>query len=363
MIKQAAPTPNEHVKEAINRVLESGMYVKGPEAEEFEKKFESISGCKYNIAVNSGTSALNLILLAFDYPAESEIIVPVNTFMASGNVVETSNYNVKFADVDYKTMNIDTKNLETLISAKTKAIMVVHLFGQPVNMDEVMQVANKRGIDVIEDACQAHGATYKNQKIGSIGKISSFSLFPTKNLSVLGDGGMVSTNDTELADRIRSLRNAGRQDNPDNAKYFGFNMRLSEILAAIGNAMLETFEEDLRKRQDLAEGYNSYLADLPEIELPFVIPESTAVWHQYTIKTDRRDELKEFLKHHAIQSSVKYSIPLHLVDSFQQKYGHQEGDFPMGERTTNSWLCLPMHPLLTDDDIQNISLKIKEFFK
>lgn len=362
MIKQASPKPNKHVLDAIKKVLDSGMYVKGPEAKKFEEKFSQISGCKYNIAVNSGTSALNLILIALDYPPSSEIIIPINTFLATGNAVETSGYNVKFADADYKTLNIDVTKLPDLITEKTKAIVIVHLYGQPVDMDAVMEISEKYNIDIIEDACQAHGAKYNGKIIGSFGRASAFSFFPTKNLSVLGDGGMASTNDEKLAKRIESLRNVGREDHPDDAKYFGYNMRMSEIIAAIGNAMFESFFEDTAKRIEIATHYTSALKGISEIELPFNHDSSNPVWHQYTIKTDVRDELKEFLKANEIQTSVKYSIPLHLVEAYQKKYNHREGDFPIGEKACNSHLCLPMHPGLSNEDIQTVANKIKEFF-
>lgn len=362
VIRQAAPKPNEHVLAAINRVLDSGMYVKGPESVKLEDTFVQISGCAHNFAVNSGTSALNLIFEALEYPSGSEIIVPTNTFLASGNAVETSGYTTRFIDVDAETMNLDLKLLESTISEKTKAVLVVHLYGLPVDMTALKVICDKYNIDIIEDACQAHDATFNGQQIGSFGIASAYSLFPTKNLSVLGDGGIVSTNDKDLAYKISALRNAGRTDEANNADFFGFNYRLSEIMAAIGNAMIQSFDSDTSRRKQIAREYSSFLSDIQDIQIPIVIDGSEPVWHQYTILTDRRDELKEYLGSKGIQTSIKYPIPLHLVNSFKQKYGYKEGDFEVSEKLAKTLLCLPLHPFLTDEDVQTIIKTIAEFF-
>ncbi len=362
MIRQAHPQPNDLVIEYIKEVLDSGNYVKGPKGKLLEEKFQQISGCKYNYAVNSGTSALNLIMHALDYPLGSEIIVPVNTFLATSNAVELTGYNSIFVDIDPNTMNIDPKKIEDKISEKTKAIVVVHLYGSPAPMDEIISIAERHNLDVIEDCAQAHGALYKNKKVGSIGKISAFSLFPTKNFTVLGDGGMVSTNDKDLGQKIAMLRNAGRKDKPDDAEIFGFNFRLSEVMAAIGLAMITDFDKQTKRRQEIASIYENQLKDIPEIILPQTLPNTSGVFHQYTIRTDKRDELKEFLKQNDIQSSIKYGIPLHLVTAYKRKYNLNEGHYPEGERAAKTLLCLPMHPFLTNDEVEYVTSKIKEFF-
>jgi len=363
VIRQASPRPNDQVLKAVNRVLDSGIFVKGPESIKLEERFAQISGCTYNFTVNSGTSALNLIFTALDYPPGSEIIVPTNTFLASGNAVETSGYTTRFIDIDRKTMNLDLNLLSSVISEKTKAVLVVHLYGLPVDMKILQEICEKHNIDIIEDACQAHNATFNGEQIGSFGIASAYSLFPTKNLSVLGDGGIVSTNDSELALKIGALRNAGRTNEANNADYFGFNYRLSEVMAAIGNAMIETFDDDTNNRKRIARKYSSFLSDFPEIEIPIVVEGSDPVWHQYTIITDRRDELKDYLTSKGIQSSIKYPIPLHLVNAFKQKYGYKEGDFRVSEELANTLLCLPLHPFLTDEEVDTVIGFISEFFK
>lgn len=362
MIRQASPRPNENVLKSIEKVLYSGQFVKGPEALKLENKFKEISGCEYNITCNSGTSALNLIFIAMDYPTGSEILVPANSFMASSNAVETSGYKTTFVDISLDSMNIDPSQIEKHISEKTKAILVVHLYGTPAPMDEIIKIAEKYNLDIFEDACQAHGSSYKGKKIGSIGKGSAFSLFPTKNLSVLGDGGIVSTNDKELAEKILMLRNAGRDKHPDDAEYFGFNFRLSEILAAVGNSLIKDFSNDTKRRQAIAQMYTEKLSGIGDLEIPKVLDDTEPVWHQYTIRTHKRDELKKFLTENQVGTSIKYSIPLHLITANRKKYGYREGDYPFSESAANSLLCLPMHPFLTDDDVDTVISKINEFF-
>jgi len=362
MIRQAAPQSNERVKQKVLEILESGQYVKGPEADQFEQKFGSVNGCRYNISCNSGTSALNLIFFAMDYPTGSEIIVPDNSFLASANAIETAGYKPVFCDIDEDTMNIKINAIENCITDKTKAILVVHLYGSPADMASIMSVANKYNLDVFEDAAQAHGSTFNGQKIGSFGLASAFSLFPTKNLSVLGDGGIVGTNDEELYKKINALKNAGRTDKADDAEYFGYNFRLSEILAGIGNVLLEDFPNETKRRQEIANMYTEGLRDVNQVKLPKVHPDAEAVWHQYTIKTDKRDELKDFLKRKEIQTSIKYGVPLHLVTAFKQKYDYNHGEYPVTEKVCDQLLCLPMHPHLQDEEVAETVKSIKEFF-
>ncbi len=361
MIKQANPRPNDKVLDAIKRVIDSGRYVKGPESVKLEEGFKSVSGCEYNYTVSSGTSALNLLLKALDYPIGSEIIVPVNTFLATANAVELSNYTSVFVDVD-DSMNMDPDKIEEAITDKTKAIIIVHLYGTPADMDKIMAVAQKHNLDVIEDACQAHGAEYHGKKIGSIGRVAAFSLFPTKNFTVLGDGGMVSTTDRELGIRIAKMRNAGRDKHPDDADEFGFNFRLSEVSAAVGNALLPDFEAQTKRRQEVAALYTKGLEGVGDLILPKVLHNTVPVWHQYTIRTEKRDELKAFLAENEIQSSIKYSLPLHLVKAFQNKYHIPEGTYPVGEKICKTLLCLPMHPFLTDEEVETVISTIKKFY-
>lgn len=362
MIRQAFPKSNEKVKKKVEDILNSGMYVKGPEAKNLEEQFSSISQCKYNITCNSGTSALNLIFYALDYPPGSEIILPANSFLASANAIETAGYKPVFCDIDETNLNMDISSIDKLISNKTKAIMVVHLYGTPTNMDLMLQICSKNNIDLIEDSAQAHDAEFNGKKVGSFGIVSAFSLFPTKNLSVLGDGGIVSTNNKELAERIRALKNAGRTDHPDDAVYFGYNFRLSEVLAGICNVLLEDFPNETEKRREIANIYTTGLDGIGDIILPRIPEGAKPVWHQYTIRTEHRDKLKQYLIENGVQSSIKYSIPLPLVKSFKNKYGYEEGQYPKTEKASKTLLCLPMHPHLTKVEVSTVISKIQEFF-
>lgn len=363
IIKQANPLPSENALQAVKRVLESGQYVKGKEGRAFEVEFKYVSGANYNLAVNSGTSALNLMFTAYDFDHNSEIITQPNSFLATANAIELSNLKTTFADIDYDTMNLDPENVRKAINKSTKAILAVHLYGKPSPMKELQEIADENGILLLEDACQAHGALYHGKKIGSIGDSSAFSLFPTKNLTVLGDGGIFSTNNEEIYNRVRMLRNAGRDILPDDAKLFGFNMRMSEMLAAVGREQLTNFKQETENRINAAKWYFELMSDIDQIILPKDDKDERAVWHQYTIRAENRDKLKKHLMDHKIQSGIKYAVPLHLVKAFVDKYKYSKGMFPNAEKHADHLLCLPMHPGLSYEDIERIAKAIKSFYK
>jgi len=361
MINQAEPTPNKNIIDAINRVIESKVFVKGQEAINLEKEFSEITGTNFNLTVNSGTSALFLILKALNFDKNSEVIVPANSFLASANTVELAGYNTQFADVDKSTFNLDPDNVKKQINKNTKAIMAVHLYGKPAPMDELKEISNDYNLVLIEDAAQAHGAKYKGSKIGSIGYASAFSFFPTKNMTVFGDGGMISTIDRHFYNNLRMLRNAGRKDQADDAEIFGFNFRLSEILASIGREDLINLNHNNNQRIKIAKIYSNEIEN-PNIFLPKTNNDEVHVFHQYNILVpNKRDKLKNFLYKNHIQSSIKYSIPLHLVTAFKKKYNFQIGSFPNSEYLTNCQLSLPMHPFLDENSIEHIIHTLNKF--
>jgi len=357
---------------AIKEVLESGQFIGGKEVERFEKEFAKFCGVKYAISVNSGTDALFLSLKALGIGPGDEVITTPFTFIATAEVIANLGAKPVFVDIDPKTFNIDPSKIEKAITKKTKAIIPVHLFGQMANMEEIMRIAKKYKLFVVEDAAQTIGASYKsktkNQKskikmAGSIGDIGCFSFFPSKNLGAFGDGGMVVTNNKKLAEKIYLLRNHG--SSPKN-KYLnlilGTNSRLDAIQAAILRVKLKYLKKWIKKRQEIAKYYNQSLKGIGDIKIPEIFPDKTHTFHQYTIRTKYREELKNYLQNQGIPTMIYYPIPLHLQPAF--KYlGYKKGDFPESEKAAKEVLSLPIYSELSKKEQDFIVKKIKKFYK
>lgn len=347
----------EDVKRAVDRVLDSGRYVLGSETESFEKEFANYVGVRYAIATSSGTSSLFLILKALNISAGSEVIVPSYTFIASISPVLMVNARPVFVDVDYDTMTIDPNHVEKAISKKTKAVIIVHLFGHSADLDPIIEIADKHGLYVIEDAAEAHGALYKGRKVGSYGHVGFFSFYPTKNLSVYGDGGMVVTNDKDVADKIRLLRHHG-QVGREEYKFLGYNMKMSEIHAAIGRVELKKLDNRNRKRRKLAEIYNEELEGI--VKTPVEREWAYHVYHLYTIKCENRDRLREYLMEHGVETGVYYCKPANKYQVFNEKI--RKMNFKVANRLTREVLSLPISHNHTEEEILTVSKLIREFF-
>jgi len=348
---------------AIRRVLDSAVFVGGKEVEGLEKEVAKFCGVKYAVGVNSGTDALFLSLKAIAIGKGDEVITTPLTFIATAEVIAALGARPVFVDIDPKTFNIDPLKIEKAITKKTKAIIPVHLFGQMADMLDIMKVARKYKLFVVEDAAQAIGAEYKGRKAGTMGDLGCFSFFPSKNLGAYGDGGMVITNNKKLADKIRLLRNHG--SSPAN-KYknlvLGTNSRLDAIQAAILRVKLKYLVKWSKERAKKADYYSKNLKSVGDIVVPKTEPGRTHIFHQYTIRTKLRDKLQKHLKENNIPTMIYYPLPLHLQPAF--KYlGHRKGDFPESEKTAREVLSLPIFPEITKRQQNYIIRKIREFYE
>lgn len=344
---------DDDIRNSVIEVLNSGRYIKGEKLSNFEKEFAEFCGTKYAIGVSSGTSAILLALMALEIKKGDEVIVPAHTFIATASPILFLGGKPVFADIDENTYTIDPKDIERKITTNTKAIIPVHLYGHPCDMDPINKIAKENDLTVIEDACQAHGAVYKGKKCGSIGQIGCFSFFPSKNMTVLGEGGMVSTNNNELAEKISMLRDHGRKD-----KYvheiLGLNLRMDEMHAAIGRESLKKIIEWNRKRRDVASLYNRSLDGL---DLVYPVERSWAehVYHLYVIRIKDRDKLMIYLKRRGISTGVHYPVPLH-----KQPCMLEDVYLPVTERCVEEILSLPMHPQLSREEVEYVCDNIKE---
>jgi dTDP-4-amino-4,6-dideoxygalactose transaminase len=349
------------INEAISRVLETGCFVMGENVKAFEKEFSSYIGTKFGVSVGSGTDALYLALQALGVKG-GEVITVSFTFVSSVDCIVRNGAKPIFVDIDPETFTIDTTRIEKKISAKTRAIIVVHLYGHPCDMKPILEIADKHGLYVVEDAAQAHGAEYYVKKVGSLGHISCFSFYPTKNIGAYGDGGMVLTNENELAEKIKILREYGQK-----RKYYheliGLNSRLDEIQAAVLRVKLKYLEEWNNKRRMNAKLYNEVLSEMniPEIiALPIEKSYAKHVFHLYVIRCKKRTALLKFLSTRGISTGVHYPIPVHKQTSYSSLVTHTK--LPNTERLSNEVLSLPMFPELTDDEILLVCENIKSFY-
>lgn len=357
-------TIKEEIDTAIQDVIKSTQFIKSGKVVDFEAKLSEYLNTNV-IACGNGTDALQIAFMALDLRPGDEVITTPFTFIATVEVIALLDLKPVFVDVLPGTFNMDTTLIEAAITEKTKAILPVHLFGQCVDLDAILEIATKHKLFVIEDACQALGTDFifkngKKQKAGTIGEIGCNSFFPSKSLGAFGDGGAIYAGDDKRAAIIRSIANHGMK-----AKYqyerIGVNSRLDSIQAAILEVKLKYFEQHIQARQKAAEFYDDQLIEIKEIEIPERVNYSTHTFHQYTIKTEKRDELQQFLKTKNIPSMVYYPGALHLQEAY--KYlGHKAGDFPISENLTKTVLSLPMHTVLPEEQQKYIVDSIKEFF-
>jgi perosamine synthetase len=345
---------DDKIRQAVMRVLSSGQYIKGNELESFEREFAGSCGTKYAVAVSSGTSAILLSLMSLGIGDGDEVIAPALTFIATVSPARFLGATIKYADIDPETYTIDPGEIEKIISSKTRAIIPVHLYGHPCDMDAINKLAKAHKIHVIEDACQAHLSMYKAKTIGSLGEMARFSFFPSKNMTVLGDGGMVTTDNEELARNVRMLRDHGRTQ-----KYvhdlLGLNCRLSEIHAAIGAEQLKHLAAWNMRRREIAARYSSSL-DGCGLSLPLEKEWAKHVYHMYVIRTGQRDKLAAYLKERGIETGIHYPVPLH-----RQPCIKSDVQLPVTEKYVDQILSLPIHPQMGDDQVDYVVSQIREF--
>jgi dTDP-4-amino-4,6-dideoxygalactose transaminase len=354
----AKPIIGDKEIENVVEVLKSGMIAQGPKVEEFEQKFADWVGAKYGIAVNSGTAALHTALLACDIGEGDEVITTPFTFIASGNAIVYTGAKPVFADIDLKTYTMDPDSIEDLITENTKAILPVQLYGQSADMDRINEIAEKYGLIVIEDAAQAHGATFKGQKVGSMGDMSCFSFYPTKNMTT-SEGGIITTDDEDLAEQARIFRAHGAS-----VRYhhdaIGYNFRMTDISAAIGLAQLEKIDEFNNKRIANAAYLNEGLKDVDGIITPYCADDSKHVYHQYTIRVEKgdRDDWVDIINECGVGTGIHYPIPLYNQPIY--KLLDIDGNCPNAELAADNVISLPVHPSLTEEDLDLVIGAVKK---
>jgi len=357
--KQYAPLKDE-ILSGISRVLDGMQLFLGENVQALEKEFAQFCGAAYGIGVSDGTAALQIILRGMDIGPGDEVITVSHTFIATAEAIILTGATPVFVDIDPVTCLMDVSQVEAKITPNTKAILPVHLYGQTVDMDPLLEIASRHGLRVVEDACQAHGAEYKGRKAGSLGDAAGFSFYYSKNLGGYGEGGFISTNDAELVAKMRKIRDHG-----SGVRYHhdlvGVNGRLDEIQAVVLRAKLPHLATWNEKRREHARLYNELLKDT-SVVLPTELPGNTSVYHLYVICSKKRDDLQAFLKDQGIFTGIHYPIPVHLQKAMEF-LGYKQGDLPMTEQVVSQILSLPMYAELGDDEIKYVADSIKTFLK
>ena len=330
----------------INRILDSGWYLQGKENEQFCNNFAAFCGTKYALGVANGLDALNLIIRGYGWGLGDEIIVPANTFIATILAISENGCTPVLVEPDIKTYNIDPDKIEAAITPRTKAILVVHLYGQAVQMEKVWAIAKKYDLRVVEDAAQAHGAMYQGRRTGNLGDAAGFSFYPGKNLGALGDAGGITTNDPELYERCKAIANYG-SDRKYHHIYKGVNSRLDEIQAAILDVKLKHLDEDNARRREIAARYRAEIKN-PRIILPQTYEEAAHVWHIFAVRVEDRAALIKYLDDAGIQTNIHYPTPPHLQGAYSEWANRV---YPITEQIHREVVSLPMSPVMTDDEV------------
>lgn len=357
-LRQAYLEIKAELDEACLRVMNSGWYILGEEARAFEQEFAAYCGTKHCVGVGNCLDALHLILRAYEIGEGHEVIVPSNTYIATWLAVSYAGASVVPVEPDGRTYNIDPQMVEAAITPRTKAIIAVHLYGQPADMDPIRGVAQRHGLKVIEDAAQAHGARYRGRRAGSLGDAAGWSFYPGKNLGAYGDAGAITTDDDRLAESVRELRNYGSR-----VKYYnshkGFNSRLDEMQAALLRVKLKRLDEWNARRSKIAASYLELLEGA-DLVLPFVAEGAEPVWHQFVIRTPRRDDLQKHLAGAGIDTLIHYPVPPHL----QEAYGEMaltKGSFPVAEAIHGEVLSLPIGPHMPEQNVSRVVQGVRSF--
>lgn len=347
------------VDRAIQAVIDSCAFINGPATKQFEKNFATYCGVNHAIGVANGTDALHLALRALGIGQGDEVITAANTFIATAEAITLAGARVVFVDIHPETYNIDSTKIEEKISSKTKAIIPVHLFGQPADMEPILRLARQHHLKVIEDACQAHGAKYQGQRVGTFGDVACFSFYPGKNLGAYGDGGAVVTNDETIAQQVAMLADHGSRIKYQH-QVEGMNSRLDSIQAAILDVKLRYLDRWNERRRQNARLYNELLQDVVGIVTPRELPETEPVYHLYVIQANDRDRLRQQLAEAGIGTGIHYPMALHQQPAYQH-LGLKTGDYPVAETCTRRYLSLPMYPELTESMIETVCQAIKKY--
>ena len=355
MILVSAPWIGEEEKAAAQRVLESGWFIHGKELEGFENEFAAYVGTNFGVGCSNGTTAIELALQGLGIGPGDQVIVPSHTAFPTVEPIYNLGAIPVFVDITEATYTLDPQELEQKYTEKVKAAIGVHLYGHPFEVKPVWEFCNEKGIFMIEDACQAHGAEFHGRKVGGFGEVACFSFYPSKNMTTGGDGGMVVTNNAALAENIRMLRNHGQRTRYDSAMV-GTNYRLSELHAAIGREQLKKLEVFLQRRREIAKIYQE---ELPAgVILPVEKEWARHVYHLFVVRSERRDFLKAELAKREIASEIHYPIPVHKLEAVRS-----DASLPVTERVVKEILSVPMHPRLTDDDVMTVARAIRDVLK
>ncbi len=343
---------------AMQRVVDNTSFILGKEVSEFEKNFAAFSRVQHCVGTDSGTAALHLALMLCGVQAGDEVITTTHTFVATAEVISLIGARPVFVDIDPRTYNISPAAIERAITPRTRAILPVHLYGQPAEMDAILAIARKNNLRVIEDAAQAHGAEYRGQRAGTMGDIACFSFYPGKNLGAYGDAGALVTNDDALDARARMLRDHGRLSKYEH-QIVGYGYRLDALQAAILGAKLPHLDAWNARRRAIADYYTELLTNT-DLTLPYAPPHITPIYHLYVVRSKQRDALQKHLKARGIETGIHYPIPLHLQPVYEN-LGGTRGDFPIAEQAANEVLSLPMYPELTDAQVEQVVEAVREF--
>jgi dTDP-4-amino-4,6-dideoxygalactose transaminase len=342
---------------AIQAVVVSTAFINGPQVKSFEAAFAGFCGARHAVGCQSGTSALHLALLACGVGPGDEVIVPSMTFIATSEMIGRLGAQPLFVDVDPLTANLDPAAFEAAITERTRAVIPVHLYGRPAEMDPILEVARRHGLRVIEDAAQAHGARYRERRVGALGDIAAFSFFPGKNLGAYGDAGAVVTNDAQMAEEVRLLRNHGRRTKYTHQRE-GFNYRLDTLQAAVLEVKLRHLDTWNEARRHIADLYRERLAGLP-LDLPASPPDSQPVYHLFVVRLSRRDQVLAHLKAAGVEAGVHYPVPLHMQPAYEH-LGYRPEDLPVSRALADRVLSLPIYPEMTEGQVETVVAALKE---
>ena len=356
-IPLSRPPVDDEVKQAVIAAVESGQYILGPECKAFEKEFAAYNGAKHAVLTTSATSALWMLIKAFGAKAGDEILVPSHTAFPTIEAICFAGVTPVFVDID-ETYTVDVKDAAAKVTPRTVGFIPVHLYGHPANLSAIQDLCAKHKLWLLEDCAQAHGAAWQGKKVGSFGRAAAFSFYPSKNLTVMGDGGALVTDDDEIAARCRRLRDHGRLNKDVHAE-LGFNLRFNDVQAAIGRVLLRRLDAMNDRRRALAARYGAALAGLP-IELPREQPEARHVYHLYVIRSPRRGELAGFLKERGIQTGIHYPVPCHRQPVVERL---APPALPKTERAVEEILTLPLSAGHTDAEIDQVAAAVREFFE
>ena len=347
---------------AVQQVLESSQFIYGPQVRALAEEVAAFQEGGWVVPCNSGTDALQLALKAIDLQPGDEVITTPFTFYATAEAIVLEGGTPVFVDIEDRYFTLDVTQLERAITPRTRAIIPVHLYGQPAHLEPILEIARRHNLTIIEDAAQAFGARYQGQRVGTIGDIGCISLYPGKNLGAFGDGGLVVTRHEHLARKIEMLANHGASiEHRYQHEFIGLNSRLDAIQAAIVRTKLPHLDRWNARRQEIAARYSRELQGL--VQVPETVPYGTHIFHQYVIRTPKRDALQRFLKERGVPTAIHYPIPIHLQPAFQRRFNFREGQFPVSEAVAREVLSLPVHPHLTEEEIQWIIDSVKTFFE